>query len=363
MTMPVVRRRSYLDWLRGLAVVIMIFAHTTDSWTRASDRGSALYELTVRISGMAAPLFLYLAGFSVALVAEQARGRGSTVWRAGRSMRRRGWAILGLALLFRLQAWILSPGATLSGVLKVDILNIMGPAIVLAATVWSLGSTPWRRGLMLGASACAFSLLTPLVRASTAIGQLPDWIEWYLRPPQRSWFALFPWAGLLLAGTLVGDILARTRDDQAERRALILLAYAGTAISLASFLGSYLPSLYAETSFWTTSASYFFLRVGLMTALLPLAWRWRRSRVREQSSPLEQMGRTSLFIYWVHVEIVYGILTWPLQRALPLGWALAAFAVFSVLVFQASRWKTRVVAGWRAPRPVRRPSPEFVPET
>ena len=34
-------RRTYIDWLRGLAVVIMIEAHTLDSWTRSS-RGLAL---------------------------------------------------------------------------------------------------------------------------------------------------------------------------------------------------------------------------------------------------------------------------------------------------------------------------------
>ena len=44
-------------------------------------------------------------------------------------MVRRGFVIWALALLFRVQAFVLSPGATLYGILKVDILNIMGPAI------------------------------------------------------------------------------------------------------------------------------------------------------------------------------------------------------------------------------------------
>jgi uncharacterized membrane protein len=33
-----VGRRAYLDWLRGVAVLIMVEAHTFDSWTAPVDR-------------------------------------------------------------------------------------------------------------------------------------------------------------------------------------------------------------------------------------------------------------------------------------------------------------------------------------
>ena len=48
---------------------------------------------------------------------------------------RRGLWIFGLAFLFRVQAWVLgwAPPRTL---LKVDILNIMGPSIAAAAALW-----------------------------------------------------------------------------------------------------------------------------------------------------------------------------------------------------------------------------------
>ena len=34
------RRRGYLDWMRGLAVLVMIEAHVLDSWTRLDARHS-----------------------------------------------------------------------------------------------------------------------------------------------------------------------------------------------------------------------------------------------------------------------------------------------------------------------------------
>ena len=73
------------------------------------------------------------------------------------------------------------------------------PAIALAATLWGTTERLVLRLVVVGAGATAFSLLTPLVRATHALDPLPDWIEWYLRPPAgRSWFALFPWAAARL---------------------------------------------------------------------------------------------------------------------------------------------------------------------
>lgn len=344
-------RRAYIDWLRGVAVVVMIFAHTTDAWTRPGDRGTWLYHVCVRISGMAAPLFLFLAGVSVALAAGTKVRRGASLAEAAAALRRRGWEILALGLAFRLQALVLNPGAPLAGLLKVDILNIMGPSMVVAATLWGATRRVWLRALVLGAAASAFSLLTPAVRASAGLSVLPDWLEWYLRPPHgRSWFTLFPWAGLLVAGTLVGDLLDRASAEADERRLLRWFAAAGAALFAVSLAGSYFPSLFSETSFWTTSPSYFFLRIGFMTVLLPLAWAWCARLPAGRFSPMLQFGRTSLFVYWIHVELAYGMLSTPLHRALPLTWVLVAFTGFTGLMLWASVAKDRWVSRRRAAR-------------
>ena len=56
-------RRAYVDWARGIAVLVMIEAHTVDAWTRLSptvSRTIAFRDATV-LGGFAAPLFLWLA--------------------------------------------------------------------------------------------------------------------------------------------------------------------------------------------------------------------------------------------------------------------------------------------------------------
>ena len=54
-------RRRDIDIARGIAVLLMIEAHTTDAWTRAVSKATAAYRDTVVLGGFAAPLFLWLA--------------------------------------------------------------------------------------------------------------------------------------------------------------------------------------------------------------------------------------------------------------------------------------------------------------
>jgi len=71
-------RREYLDWLRGVAVLIMIGSHTIDSWTVVADRGRTAYRYAISIGGFGAPVFLFLAGIALMLAAGQRLRRGES---------------------------------------------------------------------------------------------------------------------------------------------------------------------------------------------------------------------------------------------------------------------------------------------
>ncbi|HSK11295.1 MAG TPA: heparan-alpha-glucosaminide N-acetyltransferase domain-containing protein, partial [Vicinamibacterales bacterium] len=182
MSAPPGGRLSYLDWLKGLAILVMIQGHALDAWTRLEDRDTAGFGWSTLIGGIGAPMFLFMAGVSVALAATARERKLGDAGRAAATVRRRGWEIFGLAFLFRLQAYVLNPGASLAGLLKVDILNVMGPAIVAAAALWQAGRRFGPRLLLFASAAVAFALIAPPIRTTTLIDWLPDPMEWYLRP-------------------------------------------------------------------------------------------------------------------------------------------------------------------------------------
>lgn len=330
-------RRSYLDLLRGVAVVIMVEAHVVDSWTREADRQGSGYFNAIFVAGLAAPLFMFLAGLMLTMMAcgrEEPSGHAG----AARLAARRGWQVFGLAFLFRLQLQLTGWGP-LVNLLKVDILNVMGLSMVIAAYVWRAGRSRAARLWLFALATAVFAMATPVVRETAWLEPLPDPVEWYLRPtPNHAGFTLFPWAGFLFAGAIVGELIHAARTEAAEWRLQAGLAVAAVAGVVLAYLASLLPSIYAVSTFWNSSPTFFFIRLGIVTALVPL------SRIAPRAPALETLGRSSLFVYWIHVEMVYGLMATPIKRSLPLGGALVATLLLSVLLYGLVLLKDRVMA-------------------
>jgi uncharacterized membrane protein len=342
------RRRGYLDWLRGLAVLIMIEAHILDSWTRLDERSSPLFGASIILGGFGAPLFLFLAGVAVALSAGSKCRRFGDRSAASAAVARRGLEIFLLAFLFRLQAMVVSWGSWMS-LLKVDILNIMGPAIMAAAWLWGLARTPRGRVIAFAAATLAIAMLTPPVRAVWWLSPLPDPIEGYLRPrPGFTNFAIFPWAAFVFAGAVIGVLIDRTTTGASEARLNLGIALGGLALTAGSYAASFLPSPYEQSNFWTSSPAFFFLRTGVLVASVGFAYAWAQRPTRMFAfSPLEQMGRTSLFIYWIHIELIYGLIVRPLHKSMTLGQVWFGILIFGLLMLLLSLLKDRLVAAWK----------------
>jgi hypothetical protein len=117
---------------------------------------------------------------------------------------------------------------------------------------------------------------------------------------------------------------------------------------LVGFYASTLPSIYRQSDFWTSSPTFFAIRVGVMMVLLALLFGLERSieALSRPLSPLERLGHSSLFVYWIHVELVYGYTSWPLRGRLPLPFSVLAWAVFSALMFGAVVLRDRITGGW-----------------
>lgn len=339
-------RRRYIDWARGAAVLIMLQTHSLDAWTRPADRQSATYVDLTMVGGLGAPLFLWLAGIALVLAAESQLTRTGDRRAATAAIIRRGAEIFILAFLFRLQAFIVSPGSWLITIFRVDILNVMGPAIALTGVVWGVSRGRIRAAAACGVVAVLIAMLTPVIRAAGWVDSLPLWFQWNLRPfGDHTTFTLLPWAGFVFAGAACGGVLAKTDSAGSERRRIAGLTVAGGLLIWVGLYTATLPSIYRESSFWTSSPTYFIVRLGVMLVILgalfamsPLAAYFSRP-----FGVLERFGRNSLFIYWIHVELVYGYATWPLRRSLPLwGWFLA-YVVFASLMYAAIGLRDRIV--------------------
>jgi len=167
-------------------------------------------------------------------------------------------------------------------------------------------------------AAAAAALLVALVTPPLWTTWRPRWSPWFLesyingvhifREPQPWLFPLFPWSAFAFAGLAVGFVLL---TDWARRREAAAAALAGVGGVTMAALGWWLDArpqqIYAVYDFWHTSPNFFLIRVGLIMGILFASYAWCRWGAGQWGfSPVIQLGQTSLLVYWVHIEFVYG---------------------------------------------------------
>ena len=337
---PEKARLDAIDWLRGLAVLLMLQTHALDAWLRPELRQTPGFRWSQFLGGYPAPLFLFLAGLGLALAAEGRLLRGATPGETARVGLRRGLEVCGYALLFRLWMFATSRfSAPPASLLRVDVLNCIGVALLLTAAL----VLPWPRPR--ARLAAALALAAACAAAAPFTWDAVAWPEWLPAPllgyvsgrPPRAMFPIFPWAAYLAAGAAAGLLMARARAARrlpARLRQLVLLGLVGLAAGLAL---DRLPSLAPVYDYWHTSPSLVLVKTGVLLGLLGLAFLWDARRDGPGFSPLRQMGTTSLLLYWAHIELVYGVLLLPgLRKSLPWPAALAALGALTLAMLLLS---------------------------
>jgi len=357
------KRLAYIDWMRGLACVLMFQTHCYDSWMSPEARKSSSLIIWSQLGGtLPAPLFIFLAGVSFALVTERLREKGFERNAVAKQTILRGAEVFGMGLLFRVQEFALgyrwSPWTDL---LRVDVLNILGFSMMLMGVLcWLTANSDVAaarmRNMIAGVFAAALvAMATPPLWTTHRPKFLPWPLESYingvhtLNQPQPWLFPLFPWSAFAFAGLAAGFFLF---SDFAKRKeALAFAAIGGTGIlacALSVFFDSSAIHLFAVYDYWHSNPDFFLMRCGILLIILFLIHAWCRWGFAQKGfSPIIQLGTTSLLVYWVHIEFVYGRFS-----ILPKGKCgalkataglIAIFLAMLVLSLVRTNWKK-----WRA---------------
>jgi uncharacterized membrane protein len=309
------QRLAYIDWMRGLACLLMFEVHAYDSWLGGAARQSRVLKWSQLSGTIPAPLFLFLAGVSIALVSGKMRKKGVTPNQIARTTIVRGAEILGLGLLFRLQEYLLGiPWAPWTDLLRVDILNTIGISIILLGIVGRLTQSRIANAAVALLTATAIALATPFLYTTWR----PRWLPWYLesyidgvhtfKTPQPWLFPIFPWAGFAFAGLTLGYLLFSDWGKNNLQKITFACGIAGVALFyLSKWLDTRTSQIYPDYDYWHTSPNFFLARVAIMLMIVFASYAWCRWGLGQVGfSPLIQMGQTSLLVYWVHIEFVYG---------------------------------------------------------
>jgi uncharacterized membrane protein len=355
---PLASRLDWIDWMRGLACLLMFQTHCYDSWLGGDARKGTFLMYSQLLGTLPAPLFLFLAGVSFSLITGKLLRNNASAGEVTRQLLRRGGEVFAFALLFRLFEFLIALGwAPWTDLFRVDILNVIGMAMMLMAlscgAAVRLARQSGERLWLLMTSllgAIVIALSTPLLWTTWR----PSWLPWELESyingvnkagaSQPYLFPIFPWAGFAFAGLACGFILF---SDSARERAVLALSVTGITgvgmIAVGRWLDHLPVQIYAAYDYWHTSPNFFLLRVGLLLTIAFVSFAWCRwGRGAEGMKFIIPLGQASLLVYWVHLELVYGKFSILPKRVNNIATATLGLVAIFLMMLGLALLRTRV---------------------
>ena len=198
--------------------------------------------------------------------------------------------------------------------------------------------------------------LGPIVGPAHFPTWLPTFLTAYLggqRP--MSWFGLFPWAAWPLVGVALGHTWSRaSTDPRTQAKAFILSGVGGAVlIGIVSLIRAINPYIihYPSDLVQQMGPGSFFYKLGLIGLSATVAWAAVRAW-GTRFSVMRQFGHTSLLVYWIHVDLCYGLIARRLHLMGELGmWgATLGLIVMVALMLGVSLAKTTWWEPWRRRR-------------
>jgi uncharacterized membrane protein len=331
-------RLAFIDWTRGLAALVMLQGHTFDSFTRTDLRDKSAFMLSQFLGGLPPAIFLFLTGITFAfLMDSQERQGASTKQRIWAALKRSRYLFL-IAFLFRIQLYVFGfPTSPAGELLRVDILNCMGMAMLLLAPMAAF--TTRERIRLCTVLGLVIAGLSPVVSMIDPAG-----VPWIVRSyffPSYNYFGFFPWASFLAFGMVAGSVIRTVKPEEMPRAMLWMLSI-GIGLGVVSHQLSSMPyTLYAKSEFWLNSPALVMIKLGVVLAMLALAFLWVNLGSPQKWSLFRQLGTTSLLVYWVHIEIVYGRWLGIWKQALSVGQVITITVVLIALMTLLSLGQTR----------------------
>jgi uncharacterized membrane protein len=333
-----VKRFPFLDWMRGLALVIMIQCHVFNSFARMDVRNGGLYSLAQFAGGLAGPLFLFMAGMTFAFQMDSLEQRPLPPLRRWMACLRRALYILAIAYLIRLTDWATSwPHGSWEEITRVDILNSMGLALAAFSVAAFLEGGRRVRAVLLAAVAVA--AISPIV-ANLNWSGAPTMLKEYLEPGfERGHFPFFPCAAYVGFGMTAGAAVRMTGFSHLERMMQWSALIGGTLILAGQYISNLPYSVYPKSNFWTDNPTLVLMRVGIALTMLAASYAWTAYGAGLGWSWMQYLGKNSLLVYWVHLVLVYGPVTGPFQKALNIPQTtLATVAMIALMVALSALW-------------------------
>lgn len=311
-------RVIFLDLLRAIAVLQMVQGHTVDVLLSPEVRTGefAVYNIWHFLRGMTAPIFMFTAGTTFTYLFKSVKKPFEENYRVKKGIRR-ALLLLFIGYLFRYPSWTIVDfsevtSAAWQSFFIVDVLHLIGFSLLLLLLILFF-TEKLRLNFTVAFISCAtlIFLASPFMENINWNSYLPAPIAAYLYSGSGSLFPIFPWAGYVISGAVLGSYLAQNPMVFKSSRFSILLAIVGASflfIALSSYLILQAYGIVAINPQVTPNTIFF--RMGFVLVLTAVV-SYISLKVERIPQLIILVGRNTLLIYVVHLIILYGSIWTP----------------------------------------------------
>jgi uncharacterized membrane protein len=261
--------------------------------------------------GMTAPIFLFTAGTVFTYLFRLVDRPFNQNPRVEKGIKR-SFILILIGYLLRYPTFTLVDFSQVTedqwnGFMTVDVLQLIGVSLLLTLLLLYLSEKFFHSDyLLFSFLAMAIFILSPLVNSVDWSNYFPEPVAAYLSHNSGSLFPIFPWAGYLLAGSILGSYLAKNQEAFKSALFSVWLATLGAAFMLSSLLGDKI-SVEMNIPVVDSSAStgLVFFRVGIVL-LINAVVSFIALKIENIPKFIILVGRNTLLIYVVHLIILYG---------------------------------------------------------
>ena len=298
--------------MRAFAVLMMVQGHTVHTFLDNSVRNSEslFYVVWNTMRGFTAPIFMFTAGvvFTYLLFYNSQTHNKQRVIKG----LKRFLLLVGLGYLLRYPTYKVFDFSDVTAeqwriFFAVDALHLIGFGllfiILFALLAEKIKVSPYLT-LTLGALFFVFS--HPFISSVNWDEYLPAPVAAYMYSKTGSLFPLFPWAGYVIGGSLLGVFLAHNPLIFKKKRfgsGLIVIGLSFmTVYYVSSQINYWIEGTYLSISY---GVAVFFLRIGFVIMLNGMV---SLMVIKLENIPdfIKLIGRHTLLIYVVHLVILYG---------------------------------------------------------
>jgi uncharacterized membrane protein len=290
----------------------MLQGHTFDAILGIRFKQMAFYVAHDFFHGFVAPIFLFASGvaFGVSTIKkwEDHLFFNSKVWR--RIFRFLSLLAIGYALhlpFFSLEKVLEgSTAADIERFLQADALHCIGIALLCYQLIILIV----RKELLLSIVAATVGIFivvcSPFMWNIRWSETIPMALAAYINNEIGSWFPLFPWGAYLSFGVVFGHLFVEARERQKTGLLMKMTVVVGVMLVMIGIIVSRIPiNVYPIHDFWKVNPAIILARLGFV--LLSACFLFYIERFLHLKAALPAvMGQESLFIYMMHLPILYG---------------------------------------------------------